>query len=46
MEIDKKALVESAKNEIVSLAMLATEKLIKSKKDLNNFMARPYPTMT
>ena len=36
MEIDKKALVESAKTELVSLAMLATEKLIKSKQDFNN----------
>ena len=36
MEIDKKTLVEEAKKEIVSLAMLATEKLISDKKDLNN----------
>lgn len=36
MEIDKKALVESAKSELVSLVMLATEKLISSKQDLNN----------
>ena len=36
MEIDKKALVEEAKSEIVSLALLAAEKLIKSKQDLGN----------
>lgn len=36
MEIDKKALVEGAKSELVSLAMLATEKLIKERDDLNN----------
>ena len=36
MEIDKKALVEEAKSEIISLAMLASEKLIKSKQDLNS----------
>jgi len=36
MEIDKKALVESAKKELVSLAMLATEKLIKDKHNLDN----------
>ena len=32
MEIDKKALVESAKNEIVTLAMLAAEKIMENKK--------------
>lgn len=31
MEIDKKALVEGAKNELVSLAMLAAEKIMKDK---------------
>ena len=36
MEIDKKALVESAKSEILTLAMPATEKLIKEKNDLPN----------
>lgn len=36
MEIDKKSLVESAKNELAHLAILAAEKLIKSKQDLNN----------
>lgn len=36
MEIDKKTLIESAKKEIVTLAMQATEKLISSKQDLNN----------
>ena len=36
MEIDKKALVESAKKEVIDLAMLATEKLMESKQDLNN----------
>ena len=36
MEIDKKNLVESVKNEIITLAMQATEKLLASKKDLNN----------
>ena len=35
MEIDKKALVEGAKNEIVSLVMLATEKLLGAKNDKN-----------
>ena len=36
MELDRKALVEEAKKELVSLAMLATEKLIKERDDLNN----------
>src|SRR3989344_3362250 len=38
MEIDKKALVEKAKSEVVSLAMLAVEKLLstKSEKELND----------
>ena len=36
MEMDKKTIVESVKNEIVVLAMQATEKLMSSKKDLNN----------
>ena len=36
MEIDKKALVESAKGELVSLAMLAAQKIIADKQDLNN----------
>ena len=36
MEIDKKTLVEGAKNELASLVILAAEKLIKSKQDLNN----------
>lgn len=36
MEIDKKTLVEEAKGEVISLAMLAAEKLIKSKQDLGN----------
>jgi F-type H+-transporting ATPase subunit b len=36
MEIDKKALVESAKGELVNLAMLAAEKIIKSRQDLDN----------
>lgn len=36
LEIEKTKMVEDAKKEIVSLAMLATEKLISSKKDLNN----------
>lgn len=36
MEIDKKTLVDGAKNELISLAILATEKLISSKQDLNN----------
>ena len=36
MEIDKKTLIESAKSEITNIAMLATEKLMKSKQDLNN----------
>jgi F-type H+-transporting ATPase subunit b len=33
LEIDKKALVESAKSELVSLAILATEKLLNAKID-------------
>ena len=36
MEIDRKALVESAKGELANLAMLAAEKIISSKQDLNN----------
>src|ERR1035437_412205 len=36
LEGEKIRMVEEAKNEIVNLAMLATEKLIKSKQDLNN----------
>ena len=36
MEIDKKNLVESVKDEVTKLAMLATEKILSSKKDLNN----------
>ena len=36
MEIDKKAIVESARKEIVDIAMKATEKILGSKKDLNN----------
>ena len=36
MEIDKKALVESAKNELASLVTLAAEKLLSDKQDLNN----------
>ena len=36
IEIDKKAIVEGAKNELISLAMLATEKLLSSKKELND----------
>ena len=32
MEIDKKALIESAKGEISSIAMLAVEKLVKNNK--------------
>ena len=36
MEIDKKTLVDGAKNELATLAILAAEKLIKSKQDLNN----------
>src|SRR3989344_4408563 len=32
IKIDKKALVESAKNEIVTLAMLAAEKIMENKK--------------
>ena len=31
MDIDKKALVESAKNELVSLAMLAAKKIMEEK---------------
>ena len=36
LEGEKTKMVEEAKKEIVSLAMLATEKLIKSKQDLNS----------
>jgi F-type H+-transporting ATPase subunit b len=36
LEVEKIKMVGEAKNEIVSLTMLATEKLISSKKDLNN----------
>jgi len=36
LEVEKSKMVEEAKKEIVSLAMQATEKLIKDKKDLNN----------
>ncbi len=36
MQIDKQALIESAKGEIVSLATLAAEKILSSKQDLNN----------
>ena len=36
MEIDKKTLIDSAKGEIIDLAMQATEKLMASKTDLNN----------
>ncbi|OGI88043.1 hypothetical protein A2914_01760 [Candidatus Nomurabacteria bacterium RIFCSPLOWO2_01_FULL_41_21] len=38
MEIDKKALVESARGEVMSLAMLAAEKIMqdKNKKKINN----------
>jgi F-type H+-transporting ATPase subunit b len=36
LEAEKIKMVEEAKKEIVNLAMLATEKLIKSKSDLNN----------
>ncbi len=36
MQIDKKNLVESVKDEVTKLAMLATEKILSSKKDLNN----------
>ncbi len=36
MEAEKIKMVEEAKKEMVDLAMLATEKLIKSKQDLNN----------
>lgn len=35
-EADKKALVDEAKGEIIALAMAATEKVLKSKGDLNN----------
>jgi F0F1-type ATP synthase membrane subunit b/b' len=38
MEIDKKAIVESARAEVVSLAMVAVEKLIKSKPDLDKLL--------
>jgi F-type H+-transporting ATPase subunit b len=36
LEIEKTKMVEDAKKEIASLAMLAAEKVISSKKDLNN----------
>ena len=36
LEAEKVKMVEEAKKEIVNLAMLATEKLIKSKQDLSN----------
>ncbi|MFA5931905.1 MAG: ATP synthase F0 subunit B [Candidatus Paceibacterota bacterium] len=36
LEAEKVKMVEDAKKEIVNLAMLATEKLISSKQDLNN----------
>lgn len=36
MEIDKKALVDGAKGEVVTLAILAVEKIISSKQDLND----------
>jgi F-type H+-transporting ATPase subunit b len=36
LQSEKVKMVEEAKKEIVTLAMLATEKLIKSKQDLNN----------
>lgn len=36
LEAEKVKMVEDAKKEIVNLAMLATEKLINSKQDLNN----------
>jgi F-type H+-transporting ATPase subunit b len=36
LEAEKVKMVEEAKSEIVNLAILATEKLIKSKQDLNN----------
>jgi F0F1-type ATP synthase membrane subunit b/b' len=36
LEAEKAKMMEDAKKEIVSLAMEATEKIINSKKDLNN----------
>ena len=36
LEAEKVKMVEEAKKDIASLSMLATEKLIKSKQDLNN----------
>jgi len=36
LEAEKIKMVEEAKKEIISLAMLATEKLLSSKQDLNN----------
>jgi len=36
LETEKVKMVQEAKKEIVNLAMLATEKLISSKQDLNN----------
>lgn len=36
LEIDKKALVEGAKGEVMSIAILAVEKILSSKQDLNN----------
>ena len=36
MQLDKKELVESASKEVISIAMLAAEKILKSKKDIND----------
>ena len=36
MEVEKVKMVEEAKGEVVNLAIIATEKLLSSKKDLNN----------
>ena len=36
LQIDKKYLVEEASKEVIALTMLATEKLISSKKNLNS----------
>jgi F-type H+-transporting ATPase subunit b len=36
LEAEKVKMVEEAKKEVVNLAMLATEKLLKNKQDLNN----------
>lgn len=38
LQVEKTKMVEEAKKEIVSLAMRATEKLINSKKDLNDLL--------